>query len=154
MMGFCSAPAHRWRAFFVLGFLVASVGFGAVPKGQSPPPLTPLGGADPAEARAAIEQVRRQGIQGNYFLEFQLRVMPRRGKERLIAGKMWGMRNDMGPLSRVTLILDGAGAEKTERRFLIQNGRDSALWPEPGIRADPARGDPVGADRSRHPCDP
>ena len=72
-----TAPAQFRRAFFIFGWLAATAAFSAVPKGQAPPPLTQLGGADPAEARAAIDQVRRQGIAGNYYLEFQLRVMPR-----------------------------------------------------------------------------
>ena len=122
------APALYRRAFFVFGCLAASIGFSAVPKGQAPPPLTQLGGADPAEARAAIEQVRRQGISGNYFLEFQLRVMPRRGEERSFAGRLWGTRNATGPISRVALTLEHTPTSVVERRFLIQNGRESALW--------------------------
>jgi hypothetical protein len=127
MPGLRATPVPPWRAFFVFGLLAASAGFGAVPKGQAPPPLTQLGGADPAEARAAIEQVRRQGIQGNYFLEFRLRVMPRRGEERLIPGRMWGTRNAIGPLSRVGLTLNETSIGE-ERRLLIQNGSESALW--------------------------
>ena len=123
-----TAPAQFRRAFFVFGCFAASIGASAVPKGQAPPPLTQLGGADPAEARAAIEQIRRQGISGNYFLEFQLRVMPRRGEERSIAGRLWGTRNATGPLSRVTLTLEQTPTAMVERRFLIQNGRESALW--------------------------
>jgi len=72
--------------------------------------------------------VRRQGIQGNYFLEFRLRVMPRRGEERLIPGRMWGTRNATGPLSRVALTLNGAASPGGARRLLIQNGAESALW--------------------------
>lgn len=128
MSVFRSTPALLWRAFFASGCVCTSVGWGAVPRGQSPPPLIQLGKVDPAEGRAAIEQVRRQGIAGNYYLEFQLRVMPRRGEERLIPGRLWGTRNQAGPLSRVALTLDASSSPASERRFLIQNGRESALW--------------------------
>lgn len=54
--------------------------------------------------------------------------MPRRGDERLIPGRLWGSRNATGALSRLALTLP-AGKEKViERRFLIQNGRTSAVW--------------------------
>jgi hypothetical protein len=128
MSVFRITPALFRRAFFIGGCLIASVGLSAVPKGQAPPPLTQLGAADPTEGRAAIEQVRQQGIAGNYYLEFQLRVMPRRGEERLIAGRLWGTQNHIGALSRVTLTLAEGAAVPRERRFLIQNGRESAVW--------------------------
>ena len=126
---FRSAPALFWRAFFLILSAVAgmSVAIGA-PKGQVAPPLTQVGRVDPAEGRTALEAVRRQGINGDYYLEFQLRVMPRRGEERLIPGQLWGGRNEIGPLSRVTLTLTEPGKEPLERRLLIQNGRSSSVW--------------------------
>lgn len=105
-----------------------SLAFGASPKGQSAPPLTQVGKVDPAEGRAAIEQVRGQGIAGNYFLQFRLRVMPRRGAERLIPGRLWGGRNEAGAITRVSLTLSGEPGKPTERRFLIQNGQRPAVW--------------------------
>lgn len=119
-----STPARFRRAFFIVGCLVASAGWCAAPRGHSAPPLIQLGKVDPAEARAAIEQVRRQGIAGDYFLEFNLRVMPRRGEERNIPGRLWGSRNQQGALSRVAVTL----TEAVERRLLIQSGRESAVW--------------------------
>lgn len=139
--GFSTTPAAAWRAFFVgacLGLM------GAAPlvaqRNQPPPPLLQTGKADPAEARAALEQMRRQGIAGNYYLEFQLRVMPRRGDERLIQGKLWGGRNEIGALNRVSLALPGASPQEptTERRLLIQSGRRSGVW-----RWDAAQGGDV-----------
>ncbi|MEO7700015.1 MAG: outer membrane lipoprotein-sorting protein [Opitutus sp.] len=110
------------------GVLVAALTSHAAPKGATAPPLTQLGGSDPAEGRAALEQVRQQGIAGNYFLEFQLRVMPRRGAERTIPGRLWGAHNQMGPVARVSLNLPAAKSGTTERRLLIQNGRNSSVW--------------------------
>ncbi|HTO04649.1 MAG TPA: outer membrane lipoprotein-sorting protein [Opitutus sp.] len=107
---------------------MASAAWSAGPRGQSAPPLIQLGKADPAEAQAAIEQVRRQGITGNYFLEFNLRVMPRRGEERSVPGRLWGSRNEQGALSRVAVTLTEGGSGAVERRLLIQSGRESAVW--------------------------
>jgi hypothetical protein len=124
MARFCRVPAAAWRAFF-LGAILAAVP--TLPAGPAPttrpPDLAQFGAPDPAEGRKALEQMRRQGVAGNYYLEFQLRVMPRRGEERRIAARLWGGRNDEGPLTRVSL---GAGAD--ERRLLIQNGPRSAVW--------------------------
>jgi hypothetical protein len=127
MTVFRSAPVLFRRAFFILASFAATLGIAAVPKGQSSPPLTSLGKPNRADAQAAIEQVRRQGIVGNYFFEFHLRIMPRRGEERIIPGQLWGTQSGKGALSRVTLMLNGANGPG-ERRFLIQNGRESAVW--------------------------
>lgn len=124
-------PAFFRRAFFIVGCLGSSIATSAAPRGQTPPPLTQLGGNNPADARAALEQVRQLGIVGNYFFEFQLRVMPRRGEERLITGRLWGSRNQTGAVTRVALTLPGSSAgaaNASERRLLIQNGRASAVW--------------------------
>ncbi len=121
-------PAFFRRAFFIVGCFGSSIAASAAPKGQPPPPLTQLGGTNPADGRAALEQVRRQGVAENYFLEFQLRVMPRRGEERLISGRLWGGRNETGAVTRVTLFLPSGSGAPSERRLLIQNGRTSAVW--------------------------
>lgn len=117
------------RAFFV-ALLMGSCAFaGPAPGTQPGPPLKQLGKLDPNEARAALEQLRHLGISGNYYLEFQLRVMPRRGDERLIDGKLWGGRNDAGLMSRISLALptDKPGVF-AERRLLLQTGPRSAVW--------------------------
>jgi hypothetical protein len=68
----------------------------------------------------------RQGIPGDYFLEFELHVLPRRGDERVLAGRLWGTRNDQGPLSRVAIVTDAAS--KTELHLLVQNGAAPVVW--------------------------
>ena len=129
MIGFSTAPALAWRAFFVGALLcVGSAVIGAVSR-PAAPPLLQTGKPDPEEGRAALEQMRRLGIAGDYFLEFQLRVMPRRGAESTIGGRLWGSRNATGAISRVSLQLPPpAGQVSAERRLLIQNGRQSAVW--------------------------
>lgn len=118
-------PATTWRAFFLVAVLVATVSTAGAQSGRaSRPPLMQFGQPNSAEAKAALEQLRRQGIASDYFLELEVRIMPRRGEERRVAGRLWGGRNEIGPLTRVSLGEAGA----SERRLLIQNGRDSAVW--------------------------
>lgn len=118
------APARFWRAFFV--FIVgAAVNAHAQPasRGVTPPPVYgKLGQPDRAEGEKALAQFRAAGIQGSYYLEFTLRLMPRRGPERRVPGQMWGTRNDEGPVTRVAL------KDETETRLLVQNGADAAVW--------------------------
>lgn len=131
-----AAPARLWRAFClvaVVGSLLAPAAWAQASRPTARPPLISLGKPDPGDARKALEQLRRQGIEGNYYLELQVRIMPRRGAERLVLGRLWGGRNEIGPLTRVSLTPpDGAGAEQ---RLLIQNGRESGVW-----RWQPGRG--------------
>jgi hypothetical protein len=85
-----------------------------------------LGEPNQEEGRKIIEDFRQKGIAGDYFLEFDLRVLPRRGDTRVVTGgKLWGGRSDAGPVSRVELpAAPGAAA----RRLLVQNGPQSAVW--------------------------
>lgn len=123
--GQSSTPAGLRRAFFVSAGLALASLLQAAPPNSAPPPLVQLGRLDPAEARAALDQLRHQGIVGNYYLEFKLRVMPRRGEERRLEGRMWGSRNAQGPLTRVSVFNPGGG---DEHRLLIQNGSRAAVW--------------------------
>lgn len=79
---------------------------------------------DAATAAEILEQVRRSDLPGQYYWEFQLHALPRRGAERVYQGRGWGRRNEQGPIKRVELT-DAAGKAI---RFLIQNGERSAVW--------------------------
>ena len=85
-----------------------------------------FGQPDQAEGRKILDAFRHQGMTGDYFLEFDLRVLPRRGESRVVTGgRLWGTRNETGPLSRVELpAIEGASA----RRLLVQNGKTGAVW--------------------------
>jgi hypothetical protein len=117
-----------WRAFFLSACLAGASLAPAAPASRSAPPLSQFGQLDTAEARTALDQLRRQGIAGDYYLELQIRVMPRRGEERLIRGHLWGGRNAMGPLTRVALDASAGAVASPELRLLIQNGRESGAW--------------------------
>lgn len=118
---FASAPARTWRAFFLLAALSGAAL--AAPQTNTPPPLRQIGAPNPDEAREALDTLRHLGIAGSYFLEFDLRILPRRGDERSIPGRMWGMQGERGPLARVEL---GQGSGVV--RLLIQRGPEPAVW--------------------------
>ncbi len=99
----------------------------AQPKGFRPPPgyVTP-GQPDQAEGARVLAEFRLMGIVGDYWLQLELRVMPRKGPEQSVAGQLLGSRNALGPVTRLTL--PGTGGLATERRWLIQGGPQAAAW--------------------------
>jgi hypothetical protein len=84
-----------------------------------------LGNADQAEGAKILADFRRAGIAGDYWLEFELRVLPWKGTERAVKGTMFGMRGPSGPLSRLTV----AG-----QRWLIESGPQPSAWSVGGDR--------------------
>ena len=89
------------------------------------PRFVSRGEADPAEGREIMTTFRRLGLPGDYFLEFDLEVLPRRGVKSVVKGRMWGSRNERGPISRVDL----DDSPETPRTHLIaQNGTNPEAW--------------------------
>ena len=123
----------------VFGALLAGSAFAQSRQYRPPAHYVQIGKPDQAEGRKILEEFRRKGISGDYYLEFSLRVLPRRGDERVVQGRMWGGRNDQGPVSRVILQPGVTGAE---RRLLVQNGPQSVLWAWPDAGGQVA---PLGA---------
>jgi hypothetical protein len=117
-----SAPAIFRRAFFFLGVLAS--GLPAAPANAPQPPLAQIGKPDAAEAARILEQFRRSGVVGDYFFEFELRQLPRRGEETVFRGRLWGGRNDQGAVERVVLF----DRDGRERRLLIQHGAQAGVW--------------------------
>ncbi len=129
-MGFAAgnvAPAV-WRAFLLgVPLVLLTVGPGSVRASNLPvkaPELSQAGKAGPEEAARILAQFRNAGVPGEYFLEFELRTLPRRGEEKVFQGKLWGGRGVQGAITRVELV-DGAGRP---HRLLIQNGERPAVW--------------------------
>jgi hypothetical protein len=116
-------PAGPWRAFFVATLLLGGSAWAAAPA-SAPPPLSQIGKPDAAEATRILEQFRRSGIPGEYYLEFELHELPRRGDERVFLGRLWGGRNADAAITRIEL-KDAAGAV---HRLLVQNGEHGAAW--------------------------
>ena len=117
------APALIRRAFFMAGVAMGLPAANAQRAPAAPETFGNAGRVDQAEGRRILEDFRAKGIAGQYFLEFQLRVLPARGAERVIAGRMWGTRNGQGELTRVAI--DAAAGEL---RLLIQNGAQPGVW--------------------------
>src|SRR4051812_49304164 len=124
-------PASFWRAFFILTVLARAT-FGAAPP-VVPGQLAQVGKPDAAEAARILAQFRQSGIAGEYYFEFDLRQLPRRGDEKLFHGRLWGGRNEQGAITRVVLV-DGEGHE---HRLLVQNGERAAVWRLAGGQAVP-----------------
>ena len=116
------APASPWRAFFVLALLTCPMV--AAPPAATPPGLAQIGKPDAEESRRILAQFRQAGIAGEYYFEFELHQLPRRGDEQIFKGKLWGGRNARGTVARISLT-DAAGHE---RRLLVQNGEHPAVW--------------------------
>lgn len=118
-------PARCWRAFFLLGIIAAGCGhLRAANAPSAPPELAQVGKPDAAEAARLLAQFRQAGIQGDFFLEIELRAMPRKGQDRTFKGRLWGSRNNLGAITRVELTDEGG----TMHRLLIQNGEKPSVW--------------------------
>jgi hypothetical protein len=114
-------PAYARRAF-CLGLLGAALARAAAP--VSPPELSQLGRPDDAEAAAILERFRSAGLAGDFYLEFQLRTLPRRGEEQIYSGRLWGGRRSGASVFRVEV----EDSTRKVRRFLLRNGAAPRAW--------------------------
>ncbi len=121
-------PARDWRAFsfLVLALAWSQVGVRAQPGYRPQPDITQTTKPDQEEGRKILESFRGLGIAGNFFLEFQLRVMPRRGDDRYLKGRLWGSLTENGPVTRIAV-----ATEAGELRLLVQDGPESGVWQRP-----------------------
>lgn len=96
--------------------------------GASPPTVFPelaqIGKPNAEQAARLVEQFRTSGIPGDYYLEFELRALPRRGTGPTLTGRWWGTRNDRGTLSRIEI----TGTTGAMHRFILQNGDGATVW--------------------------
>ena len=118
---------------FLFALLALASGPGAEGLAQSrlnrPPPRYLQAKPDQKEGAEILRSMRTVGPDGDYYLEFELRVLPRRGEGARIPGKLWGSRNAEGPISRLSLgAVEGAGPAK---RILVQGGPRPAAWQWP-----------------------
>ncbi len=90
------------------------------------PHYVQIGTPDQAEGKRILEQFRQQGLySGECYFDFELRVMPRRGEDRSVPGRLWVTRNELGPISRIVV---APGVVDQEVRLLVQNGPEGAVW--------------------------
>ncbi|GAB5560105.1 MAG: hypothetical protein SynsKO_17520 [Synoicihabitans sp.] len=73
-----------------------------------------------------MAQFRQMGLAGDYFLAFNLKVLPRRGESTTIPGRMWGARFSAGPVTRVALVEPESATES--ERYLAHNGENAQAW--------------------------
>ena len=123
-----------------LAFLLAAGQLPAESRQHPELPYANFGEPDPAEGRRYLEEFRRLGIAGDYALDFTLRVLPRRGEETSVSGRLYGTRNDAGPITLIEFPAGTPGA----RRLLVQNGPHPAVWT---VMADNAGAVAVGAEQ-------
>lgn len=98
------------------------------------PRYVTAGPPDQAEGRRVLEEFRQLGLSGDYYLEFVLEILPRRGERTTVPGRLWGTRTHDGPLTR--LALDPATG--SDVRLLVRNGPDAQVWRwTPGTGAAP-----------------
>jgi len=114
-----SSPVHHRALFLALVALAIPAGFAQSGKFAQPLDQAAPGQADQAEGARILAEFRQAGIAGDYWLSFELRVMPRQGSERTVTGTMLGMRGVSGPLSRLTV--DG-------QHWLIESGPHPEAW--------------------------
>jgi hypothetical protein len=98
---------------------------------RPPPRYVQLTPPDQAKGAEILREMRAAGPDGGYYLEFELRVLPRRGEERRIPGRLWGGRNREGPVTRLSLAGAGEAGEIGEKRLLVQGGPKPAAWQWP-----------------------
>jgi hypothetical protein len=84
---------------------------------------------DKAAAAALLDRFRSSLYAEPVYIEFELREMPRRGAERLFRGRLWGARNERGPVSRLEV---ATGAGRPVHSILVQGGPEPALWVSDG----------------------
>lgn len=115
----CPSPvAHR--ALFLAVFVWTAATLGAQSdKFNLPVDRAAPGKANQEEGRKILTEFQRAGIAGDYWLSFELRVLPRKGAERSVRGTMWGTRGPDGPLSRLAV---------ENERWLIVSGPRPAAW--------------------------
>jgi hypothetical protein len=112
-----------------VSLLALVVSFGCVADGyaqsrrQPPPNYVQFGRPDQAVGRQVLEDFRGMGIAGDYYLEFDLRVMPRAGRERRVPGRMVGTRDALGPSLRLEIYGDASPVA-----VLARSGSAAEAW--------------------------
>jgi len=122
-----ASPVCHRALLFVLVALAASVAVAQSDKYNPPIDRGAPGRADQTEGARILADFRQASIAGDYWLAFELRVMPRHGTERTVAGTLLGRRGVSGPLSRLNV-----GGQN----WLIESGPQPGAWT--GATAEPA----------------
>ena len=80
------SPVYHRALLFVLAAGCAGPVLGQADKFNAPVDRPAMGNADQAEGARVLQEFRQAGIAGDYWLSFELRVMPRQGDDRFVTG--------------------------------------------------------------------
>lgn len=83
---------------------------------------------DQAEGAQVLATFRNVGIRGAYWLKFDLRVMPRKGDERVLSGEMFGTQGPDGPLTRLAVDDLGNKGGSHLQLYLFKGGARPEAW--------------------------
>ncbi len=117
------APHRKSLLCACLGLaLVAIFGAGMLHAQSKRPRLSHPSGVktpDQAEGADILGQMRQALMADDTYLEFELKVLPRRGEEIRSEGRLWASQNSEGPVMRLSL---GEGT------LLVQSGPNPMAW--------------------------
>lgn len=83
---------------------------------------------DLQEGRERLEQFRAQRLDGDYCFHFQLVHYPAESIKRIrYSGKMWGIWNEQGPLTRVELYPNAENQDEVIE-LILQAGVEPKVW--------------------------
>ncbi len=127
MVSAAATPFMR-TVFFILSifFLGSSIESSAQRRNRPPPSYQQPEKPDQQKGAAVLEEFRGKGIAGDYYLEFTLRHKPRKGDATEYKGKLFGSRDEKGPVS--LLELDSRLAGEANERYLIRSGIQPEVW--------------------------
>lgn len=130
-MTFPAMASRRWCLLLLSWWVfITPAVVDAQPRAARPAPkylqLTP---PNQVEGGRILAEMRAAEPAGDYFFEFELRVLPRRGPQTRIPGRLWGGRNEGVNLARMILEVPGSdGGAPTEERLLVRGGASPAAW--------------------------
>ena len=125
-----TARIFRQMTTVICLFCVMMTGFlpaqGPSRRYRPAPQYVQIGKLDQEQGKKILQEFRKNGLYaGECYFEFELRVMPRRGAERIVPGRVWSSHNERGPITRIVI---APGVVAQERRLLVQAGPESAAW--------------------------
>ena len=80
---------------------------------------------DPERGREILAHFHSLGIAGDYYLQFDLEILPRRGKKSVVPGQMWGARGFSGTMFRTHI--ENVETHSTDR-VVAHNGPNPRAW--------------------------
>lgn len=113
---------------FFTALALAVIAAHAADAPRRPEPKYLGGKPDQAEGAQVLAGFRNVGIHGAYWLKFELRVMPRKGDERLLSGEMFGTQGASGPLTRLAVDDLGNKGGNHLQLYFFKGGADAEAW--------------------------